>query len=346
MRGRNNNNNNRRGPNPLTRSYESNGPDVKIRGTAHHIAEKYLQLARDAQTSGDPVMAESYLQHAEHYFRLIAAAQLQQQQAQGGMAPGSEADDSDDDEDFSILPDRFASPHERLAPPQPQANGYHGAGGQAVPERAGSMQERNDAAPRPDYARQEQPRADQPRQDRPDYARQPNGQRFDNRGDNRPDNRSDNRGDNRNPRPERGFYLDRQNQNQNQNQNGQRRPRDFRYDQPRPDQPRQDLPRSEQPRIEGAKFDAPRPEGRRENAVAPAMPERDFPESTAAAALPAFITAPTRPVVETPAPVAAERHADAAPEATAEDKPRRRRRTKAEMEADAARNASDAGLVD
>ena len=49
MRGRNNNNNggggHRKGPNPLTRSYESNGPDVKIRGTAQHIAEKYLQLA-------------------------------------------------------------------------------------------------------------------------------------------------------------------------------------------------------------------------------------------------------------------------------------------------------------
>ena len=72
MRGRPNN---RKGPNPLTRSYESSGPDVKIRGTAHHVGEKYLQLARDAQTSGDPVMAESYLQHAEHYFRLIAAAQ-------------------------------------------------------------------------------------------------------------------------------------------------------------------------------------------------------------------------------------------------------------------------------
>src|SRR6195952_1824562 len=76
MRGRNPN---RKGPNPLTRSYESNGPDVKIRGTAHHVAEKYLQLARDAQSSGDPVMAESYLQHAEHYFRLVAAAQPQNQ---------------------------------------------------------------------------------------------------------------------------------------------------------------------------------------------------------------------------------------------------------------------------
>jgi hypothetical protein len=80
MRGRNNNNNNnnnRRGPNPLTRSYESNGPDVKIRGSAQQIAEKYTALARDAQSSGDRVMAENYLQHAEHYNRIIAAAQAQ-----------------------------------------------------------------------------------------------------------------------------------------------------------------------------------------------------------------------------------------------------------------------------
>ena len=72
--GGNNNNNNRKGPNPLTRSYESNGPDVKVRGTAQHVAEKYMTLARDAQSSGDRVMAENYLQHAEHYNRIIAAA--------------------------------------------------------------------------------------------------------------------------------------------------------------------------------------------------------------------------------------------------------------------------------
>ena len=57
MRNRNNNNQNRRGQNPLTRVYESNGPDIKIRGTASHIAEKYVQLARDARSSGDPVAA-------------------------------------------------------------------------------------------------------------------------------------------------------------------------------------------------------------------------------------------------------------------------------------------------
>ena len=65
----------RREPNPLTRIHESQGPDVRIRGTARHVADKYLQLARDAHTGGNPVQAENYLQHAEHYFRLIAAAE-------------------------------------------------------------------------------------------------------------------------------------------------------------------------------------------------------------------------------------------------------------------------------
>ncbi|MDQ0503824.1 DUF4167 domain-containing protein [Xanthobacter agilis] len=91
MRGRNN----RRGSNPLTRVYESNGPDVKVRGTAHHITEKYQQLARDAQSSGDPVAAENYLQHAEHYLRLIASLQ-------GQFTPqlGFGRDDDMDDEDM------------------------------------------------------------------------------------------------------------------------------------------------------------------------------------------------------------------------------------------------------
>ena len=72
-RGRGRNNNRKGHHNPLSRSFESNGPDVKIRGTPAHIAEKYIALARDAQTSGDPVLAENYLQHAEHYSRIIMA---------------------------------------------------------------------------------------------------------------------------------------------------------------------------------------------------------------------------------------------------------------------------------
>jgi hypothetical protein len=85
--------------NPLTRVYESNGPEVKIRGTAHHIAEKYLQLARDAQTSGDPVTAENHFQHAEHYLRLIAAAQEQfRQQNPFYQAPPPPGEGNRDDQ--------------------------------------------------------------------------------------------------------------------------------------------------------------------------------------------------------------------------------------------------------
>jgi hypothetical protein len=93
MRGRN-----RKSSNPLTRVYESNGPDVKIRGTASHVAEKYVQLARDAQSSGDPVGAENYFQHAEHYFRLIALAQEQFRQANPYYRPENEGRDDAGDE--------------------------------------------------------------------------------------------------------------------------------------------------------------------------------------------------------------------------------------------------------
>lgn len=104
MRNRNNNNSgNRRSQNPMTRVFESNGPDIKIRGTASHVAEKYVQLARDARSSGDPVAAENYYQHAEHYFRLIAAAQEQFRQNQPQPRPDTEVtqEDGDDDEGFS-----------------------------------------------------------------------------------------------------------------------------------------------------------------------------------------------------------------------------------------------------
>ncbi len=127
MRGRNNNH--RKSQNPLTRVYESNGPDVKIRGTASHIAEKYIQLARDAQSSGDPVAAENYYQHAEHYFRLIAAAQEQfrqqnpyynQQPQQGGQnQPQGAADENFDDGDEDSQP--FMGQNEPSYAPQPQA---------------------------------------------------------------------------------------------------------------------------------------------------------------------------------------------------------------------------------
>ena len=70
-RSRNNRGGGRRGNNAKTRVYDSNGPDVRIRGTSHQITEKYMNLAKDAASAGDLVLYESYLQHAEHYQRII-----------------------------------------------------------------------------------------------------------------------------------------------------------------------------------------------------------------------------------------------------------------------------------
>jgi hypothetical protein len=138
QRGRSNNNNNggRKHVNPLSRNFESNGPDVKVRGNAAHVAEKYLQLARDAQSSGDPVLAENYLQHAEHYFRIVAAAQPQNQFRPD--QPGQQ--EVDEDDDFPPMNDRFASPE----PPQPfrpqqDQPGFNGQGeetGEVQPQAA------------------------------------------------------------------------------------------------------------------------------------------------------------------------------------------------------------------
>jgi hypothetical protein len=203
MRGRNNN---RKGPNPLSRSYESNGPDVKIRGTAHHIGEKYLQLARDAQSSGDPVMAESYLQHAEHYFRLIAAAQQAQQQPFGYNRPAGEVEpeDTEEDDDFVSIPDRFASPvvnapqnqpYPQQQQPQPQPQPQHnnngsGHSGFAERERAAFA-----GGERPQYPERRPDRNFPERQPSPDRQGQQNREGGDQRGgrgrgprDYRPDN--------------------------------------------------------------------------------------------------------------------------------------------------------------
>src|SRR5712675_2258919 len=84
--------NNNRGPRPPHRSqtFESNGPSVKIRGNAYQVFERYVALAREAQTSGDRVAAENLYQHAEHYFRIMNA--LGEGQGQGPPRPTTPAD--------------------------------------------------------------------------------------------------------------------------------------------------------------------------------------------------------------------------------------------------------------
>jgi len=61
------------GPPGRNHTFDSNGPDIRIRGNAHQVHEKYMNLAREASTNGEVVLAESYFQHAEHYYRILSA---------------------------------------------------------------------------------------------------------------------------------------------------------------------------------------------------------------------------------------------------------------------------------
>ena len=161
--------------------YESNGPDVKIRGTASHVAEKYVQLARDAQSSGDPVAAENYYQHAEHYFRLIAAAQEQFRQSQpyyqqSGESRGNQPDDGydDDSEQPSIDGEPFAPREPQPFYPReqhhPQAQPQHA---QPRPQHVPPVSE-EDVERLPSFITGGQPQQQAPQQS-PQQGQGPNG---------------------------------------------------------------------------------------------------------------------------------------------------------------------------
>ncbi|MBA4334575.1 MAG: DUF4167 domain-containing protein [Methylobacterium sp.] len=329
MRGRNNNNNNnnnngnRKAPNPLQRSYESNGPDVKVRGTAQHVAEKYLQLARDAQSSGDPVSAENYFQHAEHYYRILLAAQEQMAQQFGHSFPPNRAfnEDADDGEEEGDEDGQGMQP----GGPQPDGrnvqggamngNGYNGNGG-ARHESEGQDGQRFDRPPR---TNDRQPN-DRSGNDRPGNDR--NGNRRFDRND-RPARDSERRFD----RPEGGQPV----------QGGYA---------PRPDAPRSDIPvGGEQPDlapqpVQGERrFDrperGPRPE-RRPRRERDAEFDADQPGDVAAA-LPSFLTTPVRVPSAEAAPVAADpvgpEGGDAASAEGGVKRPRRRRSPREVMDA-------------
>jgi hypothetical protein len=96
--------------NIVNRVFESAGPDGKVRGTPQQIIDKYQALARDAQVSGDRVAAESYLQHSEHYSRLLGEAQRQQMESRYNQ----EREDGQGPRD-----DGFGGGEQRRQPQQP-----------------------------------------------------------------------------------------------------------------------------------------------------------------------------------------------------------------------------------
>ncbi len=97
-RQRNRGNSNRRGNQKRSQVFDSNGPDVRIRGTAFQVTEKYDALAKDALSAGDFVMAESYRQHAEHYQRIISAWESEQNETHSTDSSSSKSEDDKSNE--------------------------------------------------------------------------------------------------------------------------------------------------------------------------------------------------------------------------------------------------------
>ena len=214
------------------RAFDSNGPEgVKVRGAAQHVYEKYQQLARDAASAGDRVLAENYLQHAEHYFRTIRT-----------MQPNRPASD--------ILGsrDQFVSGYDMDYEEEPSA--------EAAAEPYVEAQAAESNEPRRDdregyRARDDRPRDDRPRDERPrdEYRQRDDRNREDRNREDRPrdDRPRDDRSRDDRPRDDRPRDD---------------RPRD---DRPRDERPRDDRPREERQRERYNRDDRPRERFNRED---------------------------------------------------------------------------------
>ncbi|HEY8002847.1 MAG TPA: DUF4167 domain-containing protein [Phenylobacterium sp.] len=217
------------------RAFDSNGPEgSKVRGNAQHVFEKYQQLARDASSAGDRVLAENYLQHAEHYFRLLRAMQP--------TRPASEI----------LGRDHFSSGfdidfEDETAQAQSEAADAASAEAGETPE-TWQARENGGGEPRPregqrDGQRDDRPREDRQRDDRPRYE---NRDRNDGNRRDRPwrdDRPRDDRPRDERPRDDRP-REDRQDRQRDE------RPRYDREDRPRDDRPRFDRNRDERNRDE------------------------------------------------------------------------------------------------
>jgi hypothetical protein len=225
------------------RAFDSNGPEgAKVRGNAQHVFEKYQQLARDASAAGDRVLGENYLQHAEHYFRLLRAMQP--------TRPASEI----------LGRDHFSSGFDI---------DFEDEGAQAQSEAADAASAEAGETAETWQARENG--ADRPRDDRPRDAQPRDVQRDDRPRDDRP---RDDR-----PRDDRPRYENRD-RNEGGNRDGQgRRDRPWRDERPRDaqrdDRPRDDRPRDDRPQGDRAQAERPRYDDRPRDAQRDDRPPRD-----------------------------------------------------------------------
>lgn len=135
QRGRNRNN---KSNNNSNRSLDSSGPDVKVRGSASTIYEKYTTLARDAASSGNRVKAENYRQHAEHYLRLVnkqeAAKQAAREEAEAAKAARANDDENEGEQQEG---GRDSSRRNRRYPPRVKRNVEKDTTGEAETSQEG-----------------------------------------------------------------------------------------------------------------------------------------------------------------------------------------------------------------
>jgi hypothetical protein len=169
---------------PLNRNhvFDSSGPEMRVRGTAQQLYEKYQQLARDASSNGDRVTGEAYYQHAEHYFRIISAinqAQGQPPQAQNGQQPAYQNPGQSNGQH----PGQERNGNQ-AEPQNGQQNGYYNNQTRRYEQNNGDLQLGETAAPEPQ---------NRPVESRPYEPRNPDQRRYEPR---KPDFQ-------RNDRPER-----------------------------------------------------------------------------------------------------------------------------------------------
>src|SRR5882757_5173159 len=154
------------------RAFDSNGPEgSKVRGNAQHVFEKYQQLARDASAAGDRVLGENYLQHAEHYFRLLRAMQPTRPASEIlGRDHFSSGFDIDFEDESAQAPSEAADAASAEAGDTPETWQAREAAGDQRPREVQPRDDRpRDDRPRDDRPRDDRPRDDRPRDDRPRY---------------------------------------------------------------------------------------------------------------------------------------------------------------------------------
>src|SRR5262249_14358343 len=128
-------------------AFDSNGPSVRLRGTAHQIYEKYLTLGRDSAASGDRIMSENYFQHADHYYRIILANQGPLEHF-GERTDGQEQDLEAETSGY-VSGDQPQPPGDQQPQPNygstvPQAQDFNGGGTSQGSSLPGANQPRNE----------------------------------------------------------------------------------------------------------------------------------------------------------------------------------------------------------